>query len=365
MKSAALALPHQRLRPVTTHSSPSRTARVETPARSEPASGSDSAIAPIQSPRALRAEQLVPAVGVGHRRPQALGAGQDAGRRHPGAGQLLADHAVLEDAEPEAAVLGGHGDAEVAELRQPATAGTPGSRPSAGRARWRPAAPRPSRTGGPAPAAPPAPGVCHGGSSTGGSGCQVSFSLDVIVGRSPRRAGMITYTLAAGGAPRTPSSSVQVSSLTGEDRPGEHARHRRPRPPRPHRPGPGRVATSTGNPDVVVTDVELLASGWHVLRRTTLDRRRSDGEWVTEQRETYDRGNGATMLLLRRRAAHGPAHPAVPVPGLRQRPPGRPPARGRRRAARRRRPGGRRPPRGRGGARGRRRRGASTCSTSS
>jgi hypothetical protein len=53
----------------------------------------------------------------------------------------------------------------------------------------------------------------------------------------------------------------------------------------------------TGNPDVVVRDVELLASGWHVLRRTTLDRRRRDGRWTTEQRETYDRGNGATMLL--------------------------------------------------------------------
>jgi nudix-type nucleoside diphosphatase (YffH/AdpP family) len=53
----------------------------------------------------------------------------------------------------------------------------------------------------------------------------------------------------------------------------------------------------TGNPDVVVRDVELLASGWHVLRRTTLERRRRDGQWVTEQRETYDRGNGATLLL--------------------------------------------------------------------
>ena len=53
----------------------------------------------------------------------------------------------------------------------------------------------------------------------------------------------------------------------------------------------------TGNPDVVVRDVELLASGWHVLRRTTLDRRRPDGRWITEQRETYDRGNGATLLL--------------------------------------------------------------------
>jgi nudix-type nucleoside diphosphatase (YffH/AdpP family) len=53
----------------------------------------------------------------------------------------------------------------------------------------------------------------------------------------------------------------------------------------------------TGNPDVVVRDVELLATGWHVLRRTTLERRRPDGSWITEQRETYDRGNGATLLL--------------------------------------------------------------------
>ncbi len=52
----------------------------------------------------------------------------------------------------------------------------------------------------------------------------------------------------------------------------------------------------TGNPDVVVRDVELLASGWHVLRRTTFDQRRRDGAWTTEQRETYDRGNGATLL---------------------------------------------------------------------
>ena len=53
----------------------------------------------------------------------------------------------------------------------------------------------------------------------------------------------------------------------------------------------------TGNPDVVVRDVELLASGWHVLRRTTFDYRHADGHWSTEHRETYDRGNGATILL--------------------------------------------------------------------
>lgn len=52
-----------------------------------------------------------------------------------------------------------------------------------------------------------------------------------------------------------------------------------------------------GNPDVVIRDVEVTSDGWHVLRRTTLDYRRRDGQWTTQQRETYDRGNGATVLL--------------------------------------------------------------------
>ncbi|UOX91570.1 NUDIX domain-containing protein [Amycolatopsis sp. FBCC-B4732] len=51
------------------------------------------------------------------------------------------------------------------------------------------------------------------------------------------------------------------------------------------------------NPRVRVTDVELLSSAWYVLRRTTFDFQHRDGRWTTEQRETYDRGNGATVLL--------------------------------------------------------------------
>jgi nudix-type nucleoside diphosphatase (YffH/AdpP family) len=53
----------------------------------------------------------------------------------------------------------------------------------------------------------------------------------------------------------------------------------------------------TGNPGVVIRDVELLATAWHVLRRTTFDYRHRDGRWTREQRETYDRGDGATILL--------------------------------------------------------------------
>jgi nudix-type nucleoside diphosphatase (YffH/AdpP family) len=52
----------------------------------------------------------------------------------------------------------------------------------------------------------------------------------------------------------------------------------------------------TRNADVVVRDVEITSTGWHVLRRTTFDYRRRDGRWTTEQRETYDRGNGAVVL---------------------------------------------------------------------
>ncbi|UAJ79614.1 NUDIX domain-containing protein [Leifsonia sp. ZF2019] len=51
------------------------------------------------------------------------------------------------------------------------------------------------------------------------------------------------------------------------------------------------------NPDVRVRDVEVTSDGWHVLRRTTFDYRGRDGSWTTQSRETYDRGNGATVLL--------------------------------------------------------------------
>jgi nudix-type nucleoside diphosphatase (YffH/AdpP family) len=55
-----------------------------------------------------------------------------------------------------------------------------------------------------------------------------------------------------------------------------------------------------GNPRVRIVDVELLAAGWHVLRKTTFDYQDASGRWDRQQRETYDRGNGATVLLYDR-----------------------------------------------------------------
>lgn len=45
---------------------------------------------------------------------------------------------------------------------------------------------------------------------------------------------------------------------------------------------------------------EVLSDSWAILKKTTLDYQRSDGQWQRLTRETYDRGNGATILLYNR-----------------------------------------------------------------
>lgn len=48
---------------------------------------------------------------------------------------------------------------------------------------------------------------------------------------------------------------------------------------------------------VNITENKLLSDNWYVLRRYTYDYLGRDGQWTTQQREAYDRGNGATILL--------------------------------------------------------------------
>ncbi|GAC1039307.1 GDP-mannose pyrophosphatase NudK [Pseudomonas sp. No.117] len=50
-------------------------------------------------------------------------------------------------------------------------------------------------------------------------------------------------------------------------------------------------------PRIRVEDVTLLSDDWFVLKKTTFSFLRSDGTWQRQSRETYDRGNGATILL--------------------------------------------------------------------
>lgn len=48
---------------------------------------------------------------------------------------------------------------------------------------------------------------------------------------------------------------------------------------------------------VRVEDVTVLSDDWYILKKTTFSFQRSDGSWQRQSRETYDRGNGATILL--------------------------------------------------------------------
>lgn len=87
-------------------------------------------------------------------------------------------------------------------------------------------------------------------------------------------------------APATTAAGVRPASRPGIDTPDHRGRT-----------GLDRAGRDlSGNPGVVVRDVELTSQGWHVLRRTTFDYRRRDGRWETQRRETYDRGNGAVVL---------------------------------------------------------------------
>ena len=45
-----------------------------------------------------------------------------------------------------------------------------------------------------------------------------------------------------------------------------------------------------------IKDVRVLADNRYVLKNTTFEWRRGNGEWQTMQREVYDRGNAATVL---------------------------------------------------------------------
>ena len=50
-------------------------------------------------------------------------------------------------------------------------------------------------------------------------------------------------------------------------------------------------------PEVRIISVRTLSDDWYVLKKTAFAIRRRDGSWQDQSRETYDRGNGATLLL--------------------------------------------------------------------
>jgi GDP-mannose pyrophosphatase NudK len=49
--------------------------------------------------------------------------------------------------------------------------------------------------------------------------------------------------------------------------------------------------------NVKILDTEILSDNWYVLRKITYEYSKKDGTKLTQSREAYDRGNGATILL--------------------------------------------------------------------
>ena len=54
------------------------------------------------------------------------------------------------------------------------------------------------------------------------------------------------------------------------------------------------------NEKVQVLKTEILSDNWYTLKKITYNFLKKDGQWQTQSREAYDRGNGATILLYNR-----------------------------------------------------------------
>lgn len=53
---------------------------------------------------------------------------------------------------------------------------------------------------------------------------------------------------------------------------------------------------------VRIVETRVLSDDWYLLKKTTFDFLRRDGVWQRQSRETYDRGDGAVILLFNRQA---------------------------------------------------------------
>ena len=49
--------------------------------------------------------------------------------------------------------------------------------------------------------------------------------------------------------------------------------------------------------NVKILETEILSDNWYTLRKITYEYSKKDGTRLTQSREAYDRGNGATILL--------------------------------------------------------------------
>lgn len=49
--------------------------------------------------------------------------------------------------------------------------------------------------------------------------------------------------------------------------------------------------------NIKILETKILSDNWYVLKKITYEYLKKDGTWEKQNREAYDRGNGATILL--------------------------------------------------------------------
>jgi nudix-type nucleoside diphosphatase (YffH/AdpP family) len=59
-----------------------------------------------------------------------------------------------------------------------------------------------------------------------------------------------------------------------------------------------RSAAAAAGDRVRIIEERLLSDDWYILKKTTFEYRCRNGRWQKQSRETYDRGNGAVLLLF-------------------------------------------------------------------
>ncbi len=64
----------------------------------------------------------------------------------------------------------------------------------------------------------------------------------------------------------------------------------------------GRKVLNMNNENIKIISTELLSDNWYTLNKVTFQYHKKDGSIETQSRETYDRGNGATILLYNKQA---------------------------------------------------------------
>lgn len=52
--------------------------------------------------------------------------------------------------------------------------------------------------------------------------------------------------------------------------------------------------------EVRIINSQILSDNWYTLKKYTFELQRQNGNWQQQNREVYDRGNGATILLYNR-----------------------------------------------------------------